>query len=42
VLALGTVAALLYLRRRRATAAEPAPLTEAERQRLTRLLKDEA
>jgi cytochrome c-type biogenesis protein CcmH len=42
VLALGAAAALLYLRRRRATAAEPAPLTEAERQRLTRLLKDDA
>jgi cytochrome c-type biogenesis protein CcmH len=41
-LALGAVGALLYLRRRRATAAEPAPLTEAERRRLTQLLKDGA
>jgi len=42
VLALGAVGALLYLRRRRATAVEPEPLTEAERRRLARLLKDEA
>jgi cytochrome c-type biogenesis protein CcmH len=42
VLALGAAGALLYVRRRRATTAEPAPLSEAERQRLTRLLKDEA
>jgi cytochrome c-type biogenesis protein CcmH len=42
VLALGGIGALLYLRRRRASVAEPAPLTEAERQRVASLLEDEA
>jgi cytochrome c-type biogenesis protein CcmH len=42
VLVLGAAAVLVYRRRRHATATEPVPLTEAERQRLTRLLKDEA
>ena len=43
VLALGAVASLSYLRRRRAGdgEGEPAPLTEAERRRLARLLKDD-
>jgi cytochrome c-type biogenesis protein CcmH len=41
-LALGAAAAFLYVRRRHASTDEPAPLTEAERQRLTRLLKDDA
>jgi cytochrome c-type biogenesis protein CcmH len=42
VLALGGVAALLYIRRRRRAATAPAPLSEAERQRLAELLEDEA
>ncbi|HEX7968514.1 MAG TPA: cytochrome c-type biogenesis protein [Stellaceae bacterium] len=42
VLALGAVGAILYLRRRRAAPeAAPAPLTETERRRLARLLRDE-
>lgn len=40
VLALGTAGAALYLRRRRAADA-PAPLSNAERQRLAQLLRDE-
>jgi cytochrome c-type biogenesis protein CcmH len=42
VLALGAIGALFYLRRRRTGVAEPAPLTEAERQRVASLLEDEA
>lgn len=42
LLALGGIGALLYIRRRRRTQAAPAPLSEAERQRLAQLLKDEA
>lgn len=42
LLALGGIGALFYLRRRRAATLEPAPLSEAERQRLAQLLKDEA
>jgi cytochrome c-type biogenesis protein CcmH len=42
VLALGAIGALFYLRRRRTSVAEPAPLTEAERQRVASLLEDEA
>jgi cytochrome c-type biogenesis protein CcmH len=41
VLALGAIGALFYLRRRRASVAELAPLTEAERQRVASLLEDE-
>ena len=41
LLALGAVGAVLYLRRRRAAEAAPTPLTEAERQRLATLLRDE-
>jgi len=42
VLALGGVGALLYIRRRRRAATAPAPLSEAERQRLAQLLEDDA
>ena len=42
VLALGGIGALLYIRRRRRTEAAPAPLSEAERQRLAQLLEDDA
>jgi cytochrome c-type biogenesis protein CcmH len=42
VLALGGIGALLYIRRRRRAATAPAPLSEAERQRLAQLLEDEA
>jgi cytochrome c-type biogenesis protein CcmH len=42
VLALGGIGAVLYVRRRRRAAAEPAPLSEAERRRLAQLLEDEA
>jgi cytochrome c-type biogenesis protein CcmH len=41
LLVLGGIGALVYIRRRRAQAA-PAPLSEAERQRLAQLLEDEA
>ncbi len=40
VLLVGGLGALLYLRRRRAAAAVPAPLSEAERQRLAALLRE--
>jgi cytochrome c-type biogenesis protein CcmH len=42
VLALGGVGAFLYIRRRRRAQTAPAPLSEAERQRLAQLLEDEA
>ena len=42
VLALGGIGALLYIRRRRLAQPAPAPLSEAERQRLAQLLEDEA
>jgi cytochrome c-type biogenesis protein CcmH len=41
VLALGGIGALFYVRRRRRDAAAPAPLSEAERQRVAQLLEDE-
>ncbi len=40
-LALGALGAFFHLRRRRRTAAAPAPLSEAERQRLAKLLEGE-
>ncbi|HEX6843232.1 MAG TPA: cytochrome c-type biogenesis protein [Stellaceae bacterium] len=42
VLVLGGIGALLYIRRRRRAASAPAPLSEAERQRLAQLLEDDA
>jgi cytochrome c-type biogenesis protein CcmH len=42
LLVLGGIGALVYIRRRRRAQAAPAPLSEAERQRLAQLLEDEA